>query len=372
MYSWKSFLRVSLKVRGANFNVLIDELKKRNIKFKAQRVTDTELNIETTENNLPVLFDLLRNKCYNYSISYKSEIGLPKILGVVIGLAFCLIVFMVLSNFCLGVQINTDDAVLSQKIQSVLTENSWGSGKSWGSLDFDEIELNLLTHVEELSMVNVSRFGAYLIVNVNEGTLPGELNHTEENTQGIFASADGVVSRIFVASGTALVKVGDTVSFGQMLVAPYRETAEGEQIPTIVKADVYLYLWDSETVEFRENTYEFSRTGNFVVSRDIAFAGNVLKSENANVNFEHYETEILTYNISNILPLKMICTYYFETTAVPVKKEFSAERDSLIYEAKQKLLQKIDKTQILEEKYTISQIGEVYYVTYYTKREIKV
>ena len=372
MFSWKSFLPVRLKIAGANFNVLIDELQKQNIKFKAQRSNDTELILETTENNLPLLFDLLKNKCYNYTISYKSGINLSKICGVLAGLILCLIIYVVLSNFCLGVQINTENVELAEKIETVLENNSWGNGQSWNSLDFDSIEIQLFAQIEELSMVNVSRVGAFLVVNVNQGTLPGEINNEELNTQGIFASADGVVSRIFVASGTALVKVGDTVSFGQMLVAPYTETPEGEQEPTFVKADVYLFLWDSQTIEFRENTFEYVRTGNFIVNRDVVFAGNILKSTNTTPTYANYEIQKQTFNISNILPLKMVCTYYYETTAVPVQKDFTAEQDSLIYEAKQKLLERVDITQVLDERYTISQVDEVYYVTYYTKREIKV
>ena len=123
MFSWKSFLPVRLKIAGANFNVLIDELQKQNIKFRTQRSNDTELILETTENNLPLLFDLLKRKCYNYTISYKSGINLSKICGVLAGLILCLIIYVVLSNFCLGVQINTENVELAEKIETVLSRS---------------------------------------------------------------------------------------------------------------------------------------------------------------------------------------------------------------------------------------------------------
>ncbi len=368
---YKSFIKVQLNIVGTNFTSLFAELQKQNVVFEAQKISDTELSLKTRANFLPIIFALLQKKCYTYTITRKSGVNSASLIGALCAVLILFCVFVFLSNMCFGVQVIADKD-LKQKVLNVLDENNLNQTLSWGSLDFSQIENLLLQNIPELSLVNVSQKGAFMLINTNEATLPNKIETSEKNIKGIFATQNGVVSRIFVASGTALVKVGDSVSFGQMLVAPFILNAESEQVEAEVIADVYLFLWDSVTIEFKENSYEYVRTGNFVEDQKLVFGNDILSNRETNCEYETFEAETFYTDVSNVLPVRLCTTRYYETTPVPVQKEFEAEKEALIYQAKQNLLNQVDETKILEEKYTISQVDEVYFVTYYTKREVKV
>ena len=360
------FRWVKIKVTGVNFGSLLQMIQSANIVVGVDRQSDTVLIIKTKQNNLAILFDILKKKCYTYEVYDTSKNKWWYICGAGCALILLLIVLFVLSRFFIGVTIVGD---ADEGLYDYLCQNA--VGVSWQNLDTKVIESTILQQFDTISMVDVSKKGLYLVVNTTPATKKPE-NNFIANENGLFADRSGVVSRIFVASGTACVAVGDTVSFGQMLVAPYVENEEGEKTSVSVKADVYLYEWSSAMVEFSENQTEYARTGNVIFSQKVMFFDKILSKKEVNVPFGHFETETSKRFLSDTLPLVVLTTYYYETTLVPVKKDFKAEEQSLIYQARQMAIKDMLESEICEEKHTISTVGDKYYITYYVKKEYKV
>ena len=115
---------------------------------------------------------------------------------------------------------------------------------------------------------------------------------------------------------------------------------------------------------------EIKQPGSYSL-RTLDILSNLSKKE-ANVPFGHFETETSKRFLSDTLPLVVLTTYYYETTLVPVKKDFKAEEQSLIYQARQMAIKDMLESEICEEKHTISTVGDKYYITYYVKKEYKV
>jgi len=365
------FSKAKVEVAGANFGELVALIQKAQISVNFRRIGDTLMMFETNPRNLPILFDILTKKCYTYRVISLSRSNKGTFLGVVFGVVFAMLMGVILSQFCFGFKVNCADLGLSNKINEYLA-NQDINFSLWRGIDCDILETQILTDIGDVGLVSVSRRGVFLIVNAVAGTNPGTIADNLSNTAGVFANQEGVVSRIFVSSGTALVNVGDTVSVGQMMVAPYNINTTGEQVPCEVRADVYLYVWASSVVEFCENDVEYIRTGRVVVSKKTVFFDKELSANMPEVSFVEYETEQKSVKLSDILPIREEFIYYYETQSTPIMRDFEAERDALIYEARQKLLNAVDESEILEEKHTINHVGDKYYVNYYAKFEYKV
>ncbi len=363
--------KAKVEVTGVNFGELVALIQKAQIAVNFRRISDTVMLFETNNRNLPILFDILTKKCYTYKVYRTSGLNLWQVVGGLVGLMLMSILLIVLSLFCFGTKVIAADPNVETAISEYLNSQNC-THSMWRNIDCDTLETQIMSAIPEVSMVNVSRKGVYLIVNTSIGTLPNEPNNVEDNSTGIFATREGIVSRIFVASGTPLVKVGDTVSVGQMLVAPYILDAEENQTPVKIRADVYLYTWESSCVEFCENGVEYVRTGNYVSATKTMFGGTVLTNQEVVVSYATYEVQTSRRYLSSVLPLAVETTYYFETVATPTTRNFDAEKDALIYEAKQKLFSKIDENDTLEQKYTINKVDDKYYVNYYAKCEYKV
>ncbi len=365
----QKFSIIQIKIVGTNFASLLNQLTREGVKLRnTKRTDDTTLFISITANNADTTFAILQKRCYNYSVTRKIGFNALNI-GVFAGILLVLVAFGVLSCFCFGVKINSENDYIVSKVQQILNKEAV-VGKTWGAIDNDKLEQTLRESIEDIGLVSVSRRGAFLWVNFSDITPPSEVEN-EINTSGVFATQNGVVSRIFVHSGTALVKEGDTVSLGQMLIAPYTEDEEGNQTPAVARGNVYLFVWDSATVEFRENDMLATRTGRTQQFAKITFRGNVLSDNSGEIEFENYEIERKIEYLSNVMPLKIEYITVYETEFVPVHREFKDEEQALIYEAREKVLAEVNEAEILDEHHTVSLSGDTYYITYYVKREIK-
>ena len=365
----QKFSIIQIKIVGTNFASLLNQLAREGVKLRnTKRTDDTTLFISITANNADTTFAILQKRCYNYSVTRKIGFNALNI-GVFAGILLVLVAFGVLSCFCFGVKINSENDYIVSKVQQILNKEAV-VGKTWGAIDNDKLEQTLRESIEDIGLVSVSRRGAFLWVNFSDITPPSEVEN-EINTSGVFATQNGVVSRIFVHSGTALVKEGDTVSLGQMLIAPYTEDEEGNQTPAVARGNVYLFVWDSATVEFRENDMLATRTGRTQQFAKITFRGNVLSDNSGEIEFENYEIERKIEYLSNVMPLKIEYITVYETEFVPVHREFKDEEQALIYEAREKVLAGENEAEILDERHTVSLSGDTYYITYYVKKEIK-
>lgn len=365
----QKFSIIQIKIVGTNFASLLNQLTREGVKLRnTKRTDDTTLFISITANNADTTFAILQKRCYNYSVTRKIGFNALNI-GVFAGILLVLVAFGVLSCFCFGVKINSENDYIVSKVQQILNKEAV-VGKTWGAIDNNKLEQTLRESIEDIGLVSVSRRGAFLWVNFSDITPPSEVEN-EINTSGVFATQNGVVSRIFVHSGTALVKEGDTVSLGQMLIAPYTEDEEGNQTPAVARGNVYLFVWDSATVEFRENDMLATRTGRTQQFAKITFRGNVLSDNSGEIEFENYEIERKIEYLSNVMPLKIEYITVYETEFVPVHREFKDEEQALIYEAREKVLAEVNEAEILDERHTVSLSGDTYYITYYVKREIK-
>lgn len=360
-----------IKVTGVNFSELIAAIQKAQISVNFTRQSDTSMLFETSRENLPRLFDILQKKCYTYKTCGEERQNYSYLVGASIGVVLMLVVMIILTQFCFGIKVVATDADVRAKIENLLIEEKCIT-RVWRDIDCDSLENLILKNVPDVGMVSVSQKGMYLVVNTSLATPKPPVEPNPDFSSGIYADCDGVVSRIFVSNGTALVKVGDTVSFGDLLVAPYNLDAEGNEIETSVRADVYVYAWDSATVEFCEDSVEYARTGNFVTAASVIFGGEALSQAEVAVPYKTYESVTKLTNLSSVLPVKLETTYYYETAPVGVKKDFAAEEQALIYEAKQKVMAGVNESDVLEQKHTISEHDGKYYVSYYIKREYKV
>jgi len=103
-----------------------------------------------------------------------------------------------------------------------------------GQLDFDALALELNLRVPELSWVSLERQGTLIRIKVAERDIYSDAERSAE--QGaIIAEKDALLEDVLIKRGRALVRAGDTVTKGTVLVAP---DAEGKA-EAIIRARVW-------------------------------------------------------------------------------------------------------------------------------------
>ena len=135
-----------------------------------------------------------------------------------IGLGLTLIAVSVLSQFVLTIEItgneNISDAVILRQLQRFgVSPGAFGPG-----LDRRQIEQEILLEVPELSWMTINLKGTRVEVQVREvQKAPKRID--ESGFYHVVASADGIITHVEPELGDAVVKKGDTVSRGEVLIS---------------------------------------------------------------------------------------------------------------------------------------------------------
>ncbi|MGI6713314.1 MAG: sporulation protein YqfD [Bacillota bacterium] len=158
----------------------------------------------------------------------KSRIGFPfiikffsqrKMLALGAGLFIVLLYFF--SSFVLFVEVTSPEplrTIEAQMIKKLAAEKGITAGRPKWFMDFKQAEKYIMNSVPQLTWVGINTKGTRVEIRIVEKILP-EPEEKNKKPGNIIASKDGVIAEILVMKGQALVKPGDTVSRGQVLIS---------------------------------------------------------------------------------------------------------------------------------------------------------
>lgn len=141
---------------------------------------------------------------------YKRRFGIPA--GV--ALFFCYLYFM--SAFIWTVEVNGNKTVPASEILAVCETIGIKEGILKSKINPQIAKQELLLSQDGLAWASVNIEGSLASVNVTETKEKEQDNSAATNLK---AAADGIITKIDVTSGNCVVKVGDTVAKGQLLVS---------------------------------------------------------------------------------------------------------------------------------------------------------
>ena len=149
---------------------------------------------------------------------YKKRYGIP--VGTAVFFAF--LTFM--SGFVWSVEAAGNGNIPENEIIAECRELGITEGMRKGEISPASAKLQLLLKDNRLSWCAFNIEGCYLTVDVTEAKKKEEDNSVPTNLK---AAADGIIKKIDVTAGNCIVKVGDTVAAGDILVSGIEERAEG-------------------------------------------------------------------------------------------------------------------------------------------------
>lgn len=155
----------------------------------------------------------------------ESSRGLPDFLGrfrtryaFLVGLAFALCAVSFLSRFVLTIQVTGNERVPTAVILSQLRRQGVRPGVYGPSLDRRQLAQEALLELEELSWMAINLHGTRLEVIVREEIeVPERVD--ESGWFDIVSEADGTIVHIEPEQGDALVRDGDVVAKGDVLIS---------------------------------------------------------------------------------------------------------------------------------------------------------
>lgn len=355
------------KIKGLNqersFNNISKTVSIYNIKKEDDGTSQFEVDYKDAKKTKKFLeqqgFQIL--SVTNHGILFKFK-NLFTRYGIVAGLIFCLLFYLLQYNFILQVKVLGEPSEIQSLIKEYVVDNLNSNFKY--NIDTKEIENSIKAEFDQVSSVSVAIYGQTLLINYNPSTIPEEMRGEFDP---IVSEYDGMITDIELVSGTLNVKVGDIVQKGDVLVYPYIIDTDGETRQVTPSAKITANVWFSETITHYDYRLETKRTGKKIVSSFVKLGDLVIYSHDKENNFQEYEVESysqpLTKNL--LLPFTLEKIVYYQTQTDEIIEPFEEVREEVIEKAREKTLIFLDKNAIIiNENYIIKDAGSVHNVIY--------
>lgn len=145
--------------------------------------------------------------------------------GLWVGTAVALVLYTLLASRMWVIEVNTDDPSADAAVKACLAENGVAIGKRMNDVDLAAVQLHAIAQIENLHRLSLYFDGSIAHVDVQweqEGsTVP------DTTPANIVAAHDGRIVSMQVTSGQAMVKTGEAVVKGDLLVCGAIETTAG-------------------------------------------------------------------------------------------------------------------------------------------------
>lgn len=186
-------------------------------------------------------------------------------IGFAAGAIFAAAVVLFLNLFVWEINISGNKAVSSEEIMATLANSGLKTGTLRTAHDARKIEWNIMNNNKEIAWATVNIQGCCVNVVVSETRREAEMKYDDDKPVNIIAAKYGVIRKMDVFDGQGVVKVGDAVMKGDILVSATFEDRHGK-----------LTLKHSRARVMAETDYEI--TVEFPLEQVIETTGGVKKS----------------------------------------------------------------------------------------------
>lgn len=186
-------------------------------------------------------------------------------IGFAAGAIFAAAVVLFLNLFVWEINISGNKAVSSEEIMATLANSGLKTGTLRTAHDARKIEWNIMNDNKEIAWATVNIQGCCVNVVVSETRREAEMKYDDDKPVNIIAAKYGVIRKMDVFDGQGVVKVGDAVMKGDLLVSAAFEDRHGK-----------LTLKHSRARVMAETDYEI--TVEFPLEQVIETTGGVKKS----------------------------------------------------------------------------------------------
>lgn len=186
-------------------------------------------------------------------------------IGFAAGAIFAAAVVLFLNLFVWEINISGNKAVSSEEIMATLANSGLKTGTLRTAHDVRKIEWNIMNDNKEIAWATVNIQGCCVNVVVSETRREAEMKYDDDKPVNIIAAKYGVIRKMDVFDGQGVVKVGDAVMKGDLLVSATFEDRHGK-----------LTLKHSRARVMAETDYEI--TVEFPLEQVIETTGGVKKS----------------------------------------------------------------------------------------------
>lgn len=317
-----------------------------NLKRSKTTIIYTNVSIKDFKKLKPIA---QKTKC---KIKIKSKKGLPFIFNkykkrkiFVIGLAMVLITIFTLSKFIWNIEVIGNEKINDDEIIQIANENNLKIGKFKNKVDTKKIINKLRLERDDIAWIGIEIKGTNAIIKIVE-SIPKPNIIDDEEFCNIVATKDAIIKKISAQNGTPVVKEGEIVKKGTVIIAGWLEGKYTGTRYVHATGSVQGKVWytQKERIYFKQQKKE--QTGNVENKYSLNinnFKINFNKGVSKFKNYDTIETNKKVKLFSNFyLPIELIKITNTEVNITDITYTLEEAKNIGIEKAKQELNNKIE------------------------------
>ncbi len=228
------------------------------------------------------------------------KVGFPFLLyrnrkrkGFIIGIGLCALLIFIMSLYIWDISIVGGSKYTSEAMIKFLNKNQIHIGMLQKKVDCQEIEEEIRLAYNDIGWVSAEIRGTRLIIKITETNMPAPAKAAMKPSHMV-ATKDAIVQKIITRSGTPLVRSGDVVKKGDILVSGIL-TVKGDfdeilrYQPVVADADIICKSFYQYKDSFDLTYYDKIFTGKIKKGYYFGFFGKKLFLYNPRNSYEKYD-----------------------------------------------------------------------------------
>ncbi len=290
------FGTVKISVTGRNVERFINICMRRGIllwDIKRVRINCSEMKI-SVEGFRSIREVAKKSGC---SVRIVGKYGVPfsrarrrKRVGLLVGASLFAVLIFVMTSFVWDIEVVGNERVSDETIKESLklcgiSEGVWRYGK-----DLTAIQNKVLLQQPELSWLALNSKGSKMQVDVAE-KIPAPEIVDRTSPANLIAAKDGMIETIITTNGVAVVKAGDTVKKGDLLISGVNNSEANGVRYSHAMGSVRAKTWDVFTQKVLSEKTTFQKTGrktNRYTLKILNFEINLFKK--GSIPYTEYDT----------------------------------------------------------------------------------
>lgn len=291
-----------------------------------------------------------------------SKRGLPFVMNrykkrkfFIAGAIVFAMLFYVLSSFIWTIELSGNSTIASSLIMAKLAEYEVKPGILKYNVDTEHIVSSLMLDIKELAWVGVSVKGTKVKVEIEERVKPRSLI-SGDSYCNIVAYRGGLVKSVIARVGQQMVKPGDTVVKGQVLISGTVVSKNEEVPPRPVHAsgEVTALTWYEKSVPLEDFIIEKHRTGRVKSNYTIRLFNNnihLFHKEHGFKDFDKTETvKQLSIGQDLVFPFSLVIDRFFENNIIEKELTFEEAKQNAAEKAYAEISERIPEKAIIVKK----------------------
>ena len=309
-----------------------------------RRLSYTQLRFSIGPSDYNRLKKLLPEGRYKLNISSSRGLSLMLyafraryclIAGIIISIALAFFA----SSRVWFVKVRGCQRVSEESVLNILESCGLKWGASVSGEELDEMEKRLMQELPDISWAGISRRGVNIYAYIKENSELPESTPVNKPAD-VIAAKDGVVEKVTVLQGRAVVTQGQTVRAGDVLISGELVYQDLPYQYVYALGSVQARIWYSGEKKIPIKQLQTVRTGNKAVVRKMRVFGQEIFLDGENP-FAQYETEESEQDVMNLgIPVTIITQTYYETQT----REYSITQEEALELGKSELELELSKS----------------------------